>query len=264
MATIVLKLNASNASSDTWYDESGNGYDITLTDTTQNLYPIPELTFNGTSSEGQSATVSTNFRSGGVTGVTLEAYFKFNDISGVQGIFSYNGGGNYLNLQLRDGLVRWETAGSQQTFSNTPANSTGWVYLVATNDGTTSKIYLNGVLDAVSAKTCINSASTIFNVGYYEGYFNGQINTLNLYRGALTAAEIEANYLALQNQPLGVNPQYEYTLGMLGNMSGGSVTTGGPSSGAYAPHPIYTNNDGTRELIQLNAITLGGFNGLNN
>lgn len=257
MATVVLKLNASNASPSTWFDESGNGYDLTLTDVTQNQYPIPELTFNGVSSEGISDTVFTNF---GSSGVTLETYFKFSDVSGVQGIFSYNGGGRYLNLQLRDGVVRFETAAGQQTNSVTPANSTGWVYLVATNDGTTSKIYLNGVLDATSAKTCITSANTTFEVGNYEGYFNGQMNTLKLYKGALTAEEIAANYLALENQPIGVNPQYEYSLGILGNFSGGTANF----SGAYAPHPIYTSNDGDREYIQLNAITIGGFNGLNN
>lgn len=259
MATIVLNLNASNVSSDTWYDQSGNGYDIALTDTTQNLYPIPELTFNGSSSEGQSTTVLTNFKSGGITGMTLEAYFKFNDISGVQGIFSYNGGGNYLNLQLRDGVVRWETAGGQQTNSITPANDTGWVYLVATNDGTTSKIYLNGVLDASSAKTCITSANTTFEIANYEGYFNGQLNTLKLYKGALTASEIAANYALLENQPLGVDVQYEYTADMLGSFSGGTLP-----AGTVVPHPVWLNNDGTRELIQLNAVTIGGFNGLNN
>lgn len=261
MATIVLKLNASNASTNTWFDESGNDYDITLTDVTQTQYPIPALNFNGVSSEGSSSTYSVDF---GLSGVSLEAYFKFNSIAGTQGIFSFNGGGKYLNLELRDGLVRWETAAGQQTYATTPANDTGWVYLVATNDGATSKVYLNGVLDAVSAKTCITSANTTFEVANYEGFFNGQLNTLKLYKGALTAAEIAANYAALENQPLGVNPQYEYTLGMLGNFSGGSTTQGGPATNAYAPHPVFTNNDGTRELIQLNAITIGGFNGLNN
>ena len=260
MATIILELNASNSSSSTWFDESGNGYDISLTDVTKNQYPIQSLLFNGSSSEGQSSTVFTNFRTGGVTGITLETYFKFNSVAGVQGIFSYNGGGNFLNLQLRDGDVRWETAAGQSMFSNTPANNTGWVYLVATNDGTTSKIYLNGVLDATSAKTCITSANTTFEIANYEGFFDGELNTVKLYRGALTAEEIAANYALLENQPLGVNPQYEYTLGILGSFSGGNANF----SGAYAPHPVYTNNDGTRELIQLNAITLGGFNGLNN
>lgn len=62
--------------------------------------------------------------------------------------------------------------------------------------------------------------------------------------------------------PIGVNSQYEYTIGMLGNFSGGSITQGGPSNG-FAPHPIFTDADGV-EYEQLNSITLGGFNGLNN
>jgi len=256
MATIVLKLNASDSSSSTWYDESGNGYNLTLTDVTQSQYPIPALNFNGTSSVGESTTIFTNF---GSSGMSLEAYFKFTNVSGVQGIFSYNGGGKYLNLELRDGLVRWETAAGQQTFATTPADTSNWVYLVATNDGTTSKIYLNGVLNATSAKTAITSANTVFDVGFYEGYFYGQLNTVKLYKGALTAAEIAANYAALQNQPLGVNPQYEYTADILGSFSGGSLP-----AGTVVPHPVWTNNEGDRAIIQLNAITLGGVNGLNN
>jgi hypothetical protein len=62
--------------------------------------------------------------------------------------------------------------------------------------------------------------------------------------------------------PIEVNSQYEYTIGMLGNFSGGSITEGGPSNG-FAPHPVFTDAYGV-EYIQLNSITLGGFNGLNN
>jgi len=53
--------------------------------------------------------------------------------------------------------------------------------------------------------------------------------------------------------------QYEYTADMLGSFSGGTLP-----AGTVVPHPIFTNNDGNNEIIQLNAITLGGFNGLNN
>lgn len=58
------------------------------------------------------------------------------------------------------------------------------------------------------------------------------------------------------------NTQYDYSIQILGNFSGGSVTQGGPAN-AVAPHPIYTDADGV-EYVQLNAITLGGVNGLNN
>ena len=59
-----------------------------------------------------------------------------------------------------------------------------------------------------------------------------------------------------------VDNQYAYTVEILGNFSGGSITEGGPANG-IAPHPIYTDAYGV-PYAQLNAITLGGFNGLNN
>jgi hypothetical protein len=59
---------------------------------------------------------------------------------------------------------------------------------------------------------------------------------------------------------IGVNVQYEYTIGMLGNVSGGTYLN---PSGTTAPHPIFTDAYGV-PYAQLNAITLGGFNGLNN
>jgi hypothetical protein len=61
---------------------------------------------------------------------------------------------------------------------------------------------------------------------------------------------------------IGVDNQYAYTIGILGNFSGGSINEGGPANG-IAPHPIYTDANGV-PYAQLNAITLGGFNGLNN
>ena len=59
-----------------------------------------------------------------------------------------------------------------------------------------------------------------------------------------------------------VDNQYAYTVEILGNFSGGSITEGGPANGV-APHPIFTDAYGV-PFAQLNAITLGGVNGLNN
>ena len=56
--------------------------------------------------------------------------------------------------------------------------------------------------------------------------------------------------------------QYAYTVEILGNFSGGSITQGGPANGV-APHPVFINNNGD-EVVQTNAIALGGFQGLNN
>jgi len=58
-----------------------------------------------------------------------------------------------------------------------------------------------------------------------------------------------------------VNQQYQYTIGMLGNVSGGTQMV---PSGATVPYQVMTSEDGDEVIVQLNAISLGGFNGLNN
>jgi hypothetical protein len=56
-----------------------------------------------------------------------------------------------------------------------------------------------------------------------------------------------------------VNQQYEYTIGMLGSFSGGTAP-----SGSTVPYSVMTSEDGDEVIVQLNAISLGGFQGLNN
>jgi len=56
-----------------------------------------------------------------------------------------------------------------------------------------------------------------------------------------------------------VNQQYQYTIGMLGSFSGGTAP-----SGSTVPYQVMTSEDGDEVIVQLNAISLGGFNGLNN
>ena len=58
---------------------------------------------------------------------------------------------------------------------------------------------------------------------------------------------------------ISADQQYAYTLEILGSFSGGSADF----SGAYAPHPVFTNELG-EAVQQLNGIAIGGFNGLNN
>jgi hypothetical protein len=60
---------------------------------------------------------------------------------------------------------------------------------------------------------------------------------------------------------LSANTYYEYTNQRFGSFSGGTwnVALGN------VPHPIYLKDSTTGDtVIQMNAITIGGFNGLNN
>lgn len=60
-----------------------------------------------------------------------------------------------------------------------------------------------------------------------------------------------------------VNENYEYTPDMEGSFSGGTLPPN-----AVVPHPAYATNELTGNTncvaIQLNCVTLGGFDGLNN
>jgi hypothetical protein len=65
---------------------------------------------------------------------------------------------------------------------------------------------------------------------------------------------------------ISVNSQYEYSVGILGNFSGGSINVGGPTNGV-APHPVAVSTSTGltgNTVTDLSAIALGGFNGLNN
>ena len=65
---------------------------------------------------------------------------------------------------------------------------------------------------------------------------------------------------------ISVNNQYAYTVEILGNFSGGSISEGGPSNGV-APHPVAVSTSTGltgNTVTDLSAIALGGFNGLNN
>ena len=56
-----------------------------------------------------------------------------------------------------------------------------------------------------------------------------------------------------------VNQQYEYSADILGSFSGGTLP---PNSSV--PYQVMTSEDGNQVVVQLNAISLGGFQGLNN
>jgi hypothetical protein len=61
---------------------------------------------------------------------------------------------------------------------------------------------------------------------------------------------------------ISVNELYEYTAAMLGSFSGGTLPSG--STVPYALYVSDTNNGETIQVVQLNAISLGGQYGLNN
>jgi hypothetical protein len=64
-----------------------------------------------------------------------------------------------------------------------------WAHLAATYDGTTIRLYVNGVQVATGAQTAAISTSTsalAIGANFYGEYFNGLIDEVRIYNRALT------------------------------------------------------------------------------
>lgn len=114
--------------------------------------------------------------------------------------------GMYLNLFASDGTAASFMDGSSQ--NNSSANTTSpvpinsWFHYVTTNDGTTTKIYINGQLESQYSETFLWINSTYnLNLGFRgygnnapADYYNGKLDDLRIYGHAMTLNEINMLY----------------------------------------------------------------------
>lgn len=143
------------------------------------------------------------------TGLTLSAWIKWsiNPTTGLSWASIINKGvDNQYRLQHNVGNTAFEFAirtgaGNKWVQSNTIPVQNVWYYVVGTYDGSSLKIYVDGVLE----KSTIFSGNIIgsnypLDIGRRaitnDRYFNGTIDEVNIYSSALTAEEIQNIYIA--------------------------------------------------------------------
>lgn len=136
----------------------------------------------------------------GASSRSISVWAKTNVLnSTINYVFHYGSPGNGNGLAFRPTTILYfENGGANLELSNTNTNNT-WVHYVCTYDGTTAKVYKNGVLFSSGAKTfnTINN-SDIFKLGIAEtgavNYFNGAIDDLKIYNYVLNTTEISNLY----------------------------------------------------------------------
>jgi hypothetical protein len=114
-------------------------------------------------------------------------------------VFHYgnSASGNGLAFRPTTTLYFANAAANLETTDSNSINT--WVHYVCTYDGTTAKVYKNGVLFSSGAKVfnTVND-SNIFKLGTAEtgatSYFNGAIDDLKIYNYELTAAQVGQLY----------------------------------------------------------------------
>ena len=100
------------------------------------------------------------------------------------------------------------------TFSSSP-NQTGvastfqvgdgiWRHIVGTNDTSTSKLYIDGVLNNSLSQSGLATVQPNISIGYWQmgsgRYLNGKVAHVSIYSRALTSLEIQQNYNATRGR----------------------------------------------------------------
>jgi len=164
-------------------------------------------------------------------GATIEAWVKFNqlpsDADHIMEIASRSGGGTDLDLQTEtDNLFKFfiGPGAPNVAVSNTEADTSKWYHIAGTYEASSNiKIYVDGVLeDTVSTGVTRDANPNKFCIGqsgFWDGrFFNGTIDEVKIYDRALSAEEIEAEYISVSISPpsnaidIGQSQQFTSTL----------------------------------------------------
>ena len=115
-----------------------------------------------------------------------------------------------------------------------PSTTGTWRHIVASYDGTTAKLYVDGSLVASAPK----SWSTVGNLTYFAGNYDGRIDDLKIYNRAVT--DVEVSNLYYYNNVVVPTPLVP---------SIASITTTTMSNSATINYSLNANNGATTSVI---------------
>ena len=212
---LVLALDASDKNSypgsgTTWFDLSGNGNNGT------NSNMVHSLDNNGTFYFNNSTSVSLISNSNSLnptTGLSIESWVKF-DANSDDFIFEKGNVNSQYSLFSHSADIVFRTYHSADGAYHTqnPAKSTvgivngQWHHIVGSWDGSTKRIYIDGVLkNSVSKSGNLLTQTTGAAVGRFGGtttgyYFGGYISRVCVYNRGLLDTEILQNYNAQKSR----------------------------------------------------------------
>ncbi len=203
IAGLIASYGFNEGSGTTTADVSGKGHVGTVSGATWTATGKngKALSFNGTSSYVSVADANDLDLT---TGMTLEAWVRPSTLSGWNTVVMKEGtatslayslyandGSPWPSLTVRISNTDREAAGTSQVPLNT------WTHLAATYDGTTMRVYMNGIQVGSRAQTGSMLVSTrtlrIGGNSVWGEYFNGLIDDVRVYNRALSAAEIQSD-----------------------------------------------------------------------
>jgi len=212
---LVLALDAANSKSypgsgTTWTDMSGRGNNGTLVNGVgYNGSNLGSLSFDGTNDY---CSLTSNIFRTTLPNFTISTWYN-NSTDGIL-LGNHFHGSTWESVWFSNTLfmvngANNNTTNRQQLLYTVTADNT-WSNLVAVNNSTSGfmKVFLNGVEYASKSATVVPWNSNIIptigaqrqNTGAIVGPITGNISQVSIYNRALTAQEIQQNYLATKSR----------------------------------------------------------------
>jgi hypothetical protein len=193
-----------------WYDLTENSNNsVLINGVTYNSSSKGYLEFNG-SNQYVSVTGTTNIPIGN-SNYTIGVWFNA-DTLGSKGLVGWGNYGttneaNAFRLTSNGLSNYWWANDLSVTTTITPGN---WYYAVATFDGTTRSIYVNGSLigsDTPTGHNVTTSGNLTVGVTNSTEYFDGDIGDVQIFDRAITSTEILQNYNSFVKRYNGTNTE---------------------------------------------------------
>jgi len=99
-------------------------------------------------------------------------------------------------LFIENGKLAFDTSGSADVIGTSAINDQQWHHVAVTRDGTTIKLYVDGVLEttgSVPSFTVPTATSRIGSPTGVDNFFRGEMNDFRIWNDVRTEAEIKAN-----------------------------------------------------------------------
>ncbi len=181
------------------YDETANDNDGTINGANWTTGKFNSaLDFDG---DGDYVNTSTNNFPIGNNDITIEAWFKIDDLDSDNSIVIYGQNLEHKAIQLvhrtSDDVLRFHYWGGYGAVA-TPLNDNDWHHVVAIHTNNTNHLYLDGDLKDSAAYSNANIVNNFNDIGRVTGYssydFDGIIDEIAIYNKSLSASEILEHY----------------------------------------------------------------------
>jgi hypothetical protein len=191
-------------------DRSGNGHTLTNNNTVTFASGGPTDSYaNLVASSSQSLTVADHADFGAMSELTLSCWFNRDIDSGAAvGLLSKydlnDGGDQSFLLQINSSDNVWfttDTSNGDVGVGGVATTINKWYHVVGTYDGTTIRLYVDGVLVASGAQSgTVDNSAEVFAIGAFTGtgtlsnFFDGKIAGVYVGATAMTESEVKLEH----------------------------------------------------------------------